>query len=62
MPSIRLYMVADMIRNRIAAVTWPVSISTSFILSNVIRRLTSAMRNATSAPAAPASAAVTTPL
>ena len=59
--SMRLNMLAAMIRNRIETETWPVSLMTSQSLRQVRRRLTSAMTIAPSAPAAPASVGVKMP-
>ena len=59
--SMRLNMLAAMIRNRIETETWPVSLITSQSFVQLKRRLTSAMTMAPSAPAAPASVGVKMP-
>ena len=59
--SMRLNMLAAMIRNRIETETCPVSLMTSQSLRHVRRRFTSAISIAPSAPAAPASVGVKTP-
>ena len=61
-PSMRLYIEAAMIRNRMAAVICPVSTSTRQSPRQVSRRLSTPMASAPAEPAAPASSGENQPV